>query len=143
MGAFAFRAALVVLALMGAATNRVKAQGGRQFDGTWQVLFTCPATADGVRGYNLRYVASVQNGTLHGEKGVQGQEGYLALDGIIQPDGNAMLLATGLTADSAYSLGHVRPLSRVRYTIDARFQGTRGTGKRVEQRPCEAVFTKQ
>ena len=120
-----------------------RAQGGRQFDGTWQVLFTCPSIQDGVRGYTLRYLASVQNGTLHGEYGVRGQEGSLSLDGTIQPDGAAMLLATGLTAGSEYSIGHVRPLSRVRYTVDARFQGARGTGKRIEQRPCDAVFTKQ
>ena len=119
------------------------AQDRRAFDGTWLVLFTCTAAHDGAAGYTLRYLASVQNGVLHGENGVRGREGSLALDGTIMPDGHAILQATGLTADPTYSVGHVRALSPVNYHIQARFQATRGTGTRMELRPCEAVFTRQ
>ena len=133
--------AFIVLALLLSGT--AQAQQSSSFDGTWLVLFACPAADDGTRGYTLRYLATVQSGVLHGETGTKGQEGSLSLDGTILPDGNALLLATGLTADPAYSVGRARPLSPVKYHVQARFQGTRGTGQRIELRRCEAVFTRQ
>lgn len=119
------------------------AQGRTSFDGTWLVLFTCTTAPDGASGYTLRYLATVQDGVLHGENGVRGQAASIALDGTIQPDGSAMLLATGLAGDPTYNVGHARPLSPVSYHVQARFQRTSGTGKRVELRDCEAVFTRQ
>ena len=40
-------------------------------------------------------LAQVRNGIPHAEIGIQGQAGYLALDGAIQPDGNATLTGQG------------------------------------------------
>ena len=124
-------------------SSAAHAQDKRAFDGTWLVLFSCIAAPDGAAGYTLKYLASVQDGLLHGENGVRGREGSLSLDGPIMPDGSAVLLATGLTADSRYNVGRAPPMSAVNYHIQARFQATRGTGKRMELRSCEAVFTKQ
>ncbi len=137
------RCLMGALALAAVIGGGASAQDTRQFDGTWLVLFTCIGAPDGAAGYTLRYLASVQDGVLHGERGVRGQEDFLSLDGTILPDGNAVLLATGLTGDARYTVGHVPAMSRVNYHIRARFQGARGTGMRMELRSCEAVFTKQ
>lgn len=125
----------------GLAIERVA--GGSPFDGTWLVIFTCPGAFDGTSGYTRRFLASVRDGTLHGEIGVRDQAAYLALDGVIQPNGSALLKGTGMTGDASYAVGRPSPATPYRFTLQSRFEGNRGTGQRVETRTCEAVFTRQ
>lgn len=118
------------------------AQAAGPFDGTWTVIFTCPGAADGTAGYTRNFLASVQNGLLHGEIGVRDQAGFLALDGPIPPDGNAVLTGRGLTGRSDYAVGRPSPATPYAFHLQARFAGTHGTGSRVETRRCDAVFSK-
>ena len=119
------------------------AQGRSAFDGTWLVIVTCTAERGGAAGYTLRFLAAVSGGILHGETGVRGQAASLSLDGPIQPDGNAMLSAKGMTGNPDYTIGRLSPATPYAYHLQARFEGGHGTGKRMETRPCDAIFTKQ
>jgi hypothetical protein len=67
----------------------------------------------------------------------------LTIDGEIGADGKATLFAKGFTGGPAYTLGHEKEGTPYGYTIDAQFDGTRGTGKRNEARPCTLVFAKR
>jgi hypothetical protein len=67
----------------------------------------------------------------------------MTLEGKIQSDGTAYLYAKGLTDNSAYTVGNVRPGSDYAYHIQARFDGSSATGKRVELRPCDFTAVKQ
>lgn len=113
------------------------------FDGTWLVLYSCTVARDGAAGFSLNFLASVRDGVLHGERGVRGQARSLALDGQIQPDGSAMLAGQGVTGNAEYSVGRIAAGTPYRFYLQSRFEGTHGMGKRLEVRPCEAVFTKQ
>ena len=112
------------------------------FDGTWNVVFTCLAANDDAAGYTRRFLASVQNGVLHGEIGTRGQASYLALDGLIQPDGQATLIGQGMTGNPDYVVGHLRPATSYSFHLQSRFAGTQGTGRRLETRSCDAVFSR-
>ncbi len=118
------------------------AQTTTAFDGSWQTIVSCIAAPDGASGYTLRFISSVRNGVLHGERGMAGAPGFLSVDGPIAPDGSALLLATGLTNDPAYTAGHVGPGRPVNYHLQSRFEGSHGSGTRVELRHCDAVFSR-
>ena len=113
-----------------------------RFDGQWSVSLVCQTTTDGAAGYITNFMADVRNGTLHGEHGVPKVSGWLGLDGKIQPDGTALLLASGLTGPSNFNVGKVMPDTPYSFHVDARFDATQGSGTRVEVRPCHVTFAK-
>lgn len=113
-----------------------------RFDGQWSVSIVCQTTTDGAAGYITNFMAEIRNGTLHGEHGVRRMSGWLSLDGKIQPDGKALLLASGLTGSSNFNVGKVMPDTPYSYHIDAHFDAAKGSGIRVEVRPCNATFAK-
>lgn len=126
-----------------AAASPVSAQPASPFDGSWGVIFSCPATPGGTAGYTRRFLASVRGGVMHGEIGVAGQAGFLALDGAIQADGTALLLGRGFTGDPTYAVGRPTPATPYSFHLQSRFSGTNGTGSRTEVRRCDAVFSKR
>ena len=134
-------AAFAVLTVLSAAAPA--AAQPPAFDGTWSVIFTCPASADGATGYTRRFLAGVQNGRLHGQTGVEGQASFLAFDGQIQPNGQALLVGQGMTGNPDYVVGRLRPATPYSFHVQASFGARNGTGHRVEVRPCEAVFSRQ
>ncbi len=113
------------------------------FDGAWNVIVTCPAAADGALGYTLEFVAQVKDSYLRGVHGVEGTPDSLRIEGPIQPDGTASLDAKGLTGDPKYSVKRTQKGSAYGYHVAARFEGSRGSGARVEVRPCDLRFAKQ
>jgi hypothetical protein len=116
-----------------------------RFDGAWKVELSCQTSSDGALGYRYEFVARVANGVLHGDRGAPGapgSSGYFALDGSIQPDGSALLVAHGLTGDPGHTVGHVPERSPFFYHYNAHFAGTSGTASRVETRPCNLAFSK-
>jgi hypothetical protein len=113
------------------------------FDGFWDVIFSCGPARDGASGYTRRFPATVQGGVLHGEVGVRGQPSYLALDGSIPPNGQAILLGQGLTGDPDYTIGRVMTASPYSFHLQVAFTGSRGTGRRLETRACDAVLTRR
>jgi class 3 adenylate cyclase len=116
--------------------------GAARFDGTWGVTVVC-ANSGGAAGYTFQFVAQVKDGVLHGQYGTEGAPSSLALDGTLQPDGTGLLNVKGLTGDPATAVGRLPRGSAYAYHATARFEGSRGTGRRVELRPCDLTFDRQ
>jgi len=113
-----------------------------RFDGTWEVSVACTAT-EGALGYTNRFPATVKGGVLHGQYGTEGVAASLTLDGRINPNGTATILASGLTGDTRFNVKAMpkgRPYS---YHIEATFLNASGTGRRVEVRPCSVTFIRK
>ena len=117
--------------------------GAGRFDGTWNVTIDCPKHSDGALGYVYELVAQVRDGVLRGEQGTEGSPGSLKLQGEIQPDGSARLDARGLTGDPKYNVKSVSSGFPYSYQVAARFEGSRGTGRRLQLRACDLTFTRQ
>ena len=139
-GTYAELAERRMTALLAVATTN---SGQGAFDGTWNTILTCTAARDGAAAYTRRFLATVRGGVFHGESGVRGQSSYLAMDGSIGADGTALLGVQGLTGNPEYSVGRVMPTTPYSYTMKGAFEAGRGTAKRIELRPCDAVFSKQ
>jgi len=135
----AYAAVLLVFALTGASL----AQNANSFDGKWQTTVSCTNYRDAL-GYSYQFVSTVKEGVLHGIHGTDGQPGSLVIDGTIAPDGKASLYAKGRTGSKEYVPGRDTPRgTEYGYNIDAHFEGTMGSGKRIEGRPCSFQFAKQ
>lgn len=118
----------------------------RRFDGTWGATLTCADFKDdtgGAKGYTYRFLVQIKDGILLGEYGQQGSSGSLKYDGRVQPDGTAEIQARGLTGSTKTAVGHVSSGTSYSYRVKAHFDESRGTGTRVDLRPCEVVFVKQ
>ncbi len=123
-------------------TGAAQAQTPAAFDGSWAVTLVCAKTAGDAAGYTFRFVAQVANGVLHGEHGITGKEGWMTLDGTIQANGDARFSAHGLTGKPQTTVGHVSPLTPFRFHAAGHFDRVRGSGQRVELRPCTLAFEK-
>jgi hypothetical protein len=124
----------VCMALSGMGT----AHAAGTFDGDWNVTLTCPKVAGGVSGYRYQFPAEIQENVLHGEHGVRDAAGWLTLDGKLEPDGSATLVAQGLTSSAPYAPGQAYT-----YDVSAQFDATTGSGSRATTRKCDVVFAKQ
>jgi hypothetical protein len=134
-------ALLVALALLLPAASL--AADGQRFDGMWQTTVSCPAARDAL-GYSYRFISTVKDSGFHGLHGTAGQPGSLQIDGKIEADGTAKLYANGRTGSKEYVPGRDTPRgTEYGYNIDAKFDGTTGTGTRIEGRPCTFQFEKQ
>jgi len=123
--------------------NAVAAGKTGAFDGNWSVTVFCPRHTDGALGFTREFVAQVKDGYLRGEQGTEGAPNWLRLQGLIQPDGSARLHANGTTGDTKYSAGGVPLGSSYQYSVDARFEGSNGSGRRLTTRACDLRFVKQ
>jgi hypothetical protein len=104
---------------------------------------TCPKDGDAL-GYGSYLTAVVDANIFHAEDLKPGQVGWLTLDGEIAIDGKTILVATGLTgADPRFTPGHGKGGMPYIFTIDAQFNESRGTGKRLLGRPCNLLFGKR
>lgn len=119
-----------------------------KYDGTWNTTMTCDAKG-GSLGYTWHFLSTVTGDVLHGERGTQGQEGYLAIDGKIAKDGKAKLTASGVTAGSQYTHGPFKAEGAdYSYEVKGEFSATEGKGERstgvgIIGRPCHFTFAKQ
>ena len=137
------RTALAAVTAAGLISIAASAQDLRSIDGNWATTVACGPTADGTRGYNLSFGAQVANGMLPRRVRPRGRPPWLRLEGPIAPDGSAMLIAQGQTGDPDYAVGRVRTGTRVSYRVEARFSGSRGNGKRLDNRACDLTFVRQ
>lgn len=103
---------------------------------------TCPDLGK-TRGYSRPLSATVTDGVLHAEDKDTNKANWLTIDGTIPPGGKTTLSARGLTGDSSFSVDGSKAGSSYSYSIDARFEGARGSGKRNELRPCKVDFVKR
>jgi len=134
---------LMTAALLCAAPAPIAAAAdASRFDGTWDVNLVCEPHTVGVKPYAYHFSAEVKGGVLHGEHGTEGVPSWLVIDGKIQADGAALLEANGLTNNPDYALQHVPRKTPYAYSILARFEGTHGTGSRIENRDCQYTFFK-
>jgi DNA-binding SARP family transcriptional activator len=131
----------VVSACVAAAGAGIWRFSQSSFDGSWSVYLVCSSVGT-AQGYTYRFSARVKDGILHGESGIAGTPAWLAIDGPIGADGRAILIARGLVGDSATTLAQTKIGTSYSYTIEASFDGTQGSGKRLELRPCMVNFTK-
>lgn len=117
--------------------------GGESFDGKWQTTVSCEGARDAL-GYSFRFVSEVKDGKFRGLHGTEGQPSSLLIEGTIDADGAGKLYATGRTGSKEYVPGRDTPRgTEYSYNIDAHFKGGKGTGTRVEGRPCSFTFEKQ
>ena len=130
-------------ALTPAPTSASAAGGDGHYDGAWNVTVICAKSSDGAFGYTYAFDAVVKNNVLRGERNAEGKPGWLLLQGAIQPDGNATLDAQGITDDPKYTSNNVAQGTRFGYHVAAHFDSNRGTGRRLELRPCDLRFAKQ
>jgi hypothetical protein len=116
-----------------------------RYDGAWEVVIDCPSNSEstGAKGYSYRFPAVVKDGTLVGTHGAEGAPGSLKVEGTIPPDGKAQLVARGRTAGPEYSVKHIATGTAYSYSINARFDGSRGTGSRLEGRVCSFTFERK
>ena len=113
-----------------------------RFDGRWNVNVDCPKHPDGALGYVFDFVAEVKDGFLRGERAAEGPAGEIRIQGNIQPDGTAKFEVKGTTGDPKYLLKGGRTGTPYGYDVAARFEGSRGTGRRLQLRPCVLTFTR-
>ena len=119
------------------------ASSEESFDGKWLTTVSCEA-ARGALGYSFRFVSEVKSGNLRGLHGTEGQPSSLMIEGTVAADGSGKLYATGRTGSKEYVPGRDTPRgTEYSYSIDAHFKGTKGTGTRIEGRPCSLQFEKQ
>jgi hypothetical protein len=134
---------LLALGFLPALLREPAYPAGAAFDGVWDVTVVCgndPNSA--AHGYKYDFTAQVKNGVLHGEHGVQGRPSWLAIDGTINAEGTAYISAVGLTGEPRATVGYVGQGTPYTYHINAHFDGARGSGSRIELRPCSYVFVK-
>src|SRR6202161_963592 len=91
------------LAVGAAGYSRADEARGR-FDGDWDTILSCP-NSNGALGYSFKFLSTVKNGLLHGEKGRRDEAGWLQLDGKILDDGSADLYVDGLVGAAPYAVG--------------------------------------
>jgi hypothetical protein len=111
------------------------------YDGRWLTRISCP-TFGRAQGYSTELPAEVKDGGYHARIGTVGEPGSLLIDGKIISDGTSALLAKGSVGSTAASGGTAVGTPYL-YHVIAQFEHSRGTGKRIEFRPCNLTFVKQ
>jgi hypothetical protein len=113
------------------------------FDGTWFTTLECK-TGSGGRAFTYRFLGQVKDSRFSGEQGTDGQPSWFRLEGKIQPDGSAAMLAVGIVGNSTFAAGRVATGTRYNYPVSAHFDGSKGTGERSDhKRVCTVEFVKQ
>lgn len=113
------------------------------FDGTWSVTQDCLPAADGARGYQFLFDATVEDGQLTGQYSNRSTSASETLSGRIEPDGSAKLIARGTNGKAEHTTGFQQPGSPFSFSVTARFEGNRGTGARTAGRTCNFTFVRK
>jgi hypothetical protein len=132
---------LPIAAIVLAAPIAAQAQTAA-FDGTWNVKLSCPRAQDGAKGYSRVFVAAVKNGHLLSVSGKEGEPGWQTLHGQIRPDGSASLILDGIVKNADYAVGDSPRGKPFTYEVQATFDGSSGTGRRMSGRVCTFRFTR-
>lgn len=140
MEAGKFRVAVQYAAICMTVAGAPAAHAAGTFDGEWNVTLTCPKGADDTRGYRYQFPAQIQQNVFHGEHGERDAAGWLTLDGKLEPDGSATLVAQGLATRAGRHANTKAPYS---YEVSAQFDAISGSGSRTTARKCDLVFVKE
>jgi hypothetical protein len=114
---------------------------GKNFDGVWQTMWTCPNLGQ-YPGYTYQWSGQVTGGVYHGIRGVKGQPSSMVLDGKIEADGAAAFFGEIIVGSSLVGLGAARGTPSDFHAI-ATFESSSGSGRRIEGRPCTLSFQRQ
>jgi len=128
------------LALFGSLQAGAAAAQTRAFDGHWSITLLCPASADGAASFRFDFFGDIADGALHGEYGQAGQPGSMALDGQLEPNGDARLTARGLTGHSVYNINQTAQGMPYSHPVTAHFDGRHGAGRWLAARVCNFTF---
>jgi hypothetical protein len=139
--AWTFAGPAIGVALALAPFERGLSAGAGPFDGMWSVEVDCPSVGD-VEGYNWRFPAEVSSGFMSGLYRSATNSAMGHITGHIRPDGGALLTMFGRTGPEQVAIGHERPGTPFRYTVDAHFDARNGSGKRNERRACALTFNR-
>jgi hypothetical protein len=112
-----------------------------RFDGPWRVTQTCPNPTDPAHPFvPMGFTVHVHGGRVHGSRGVADQPGWLAIDGVIDPDGSAALASRGVSARAGLNGTPAgSPYSNV---LTAHFTESGGEGQWFGKRSCQFTFTR-
>ncbi|MEO8310438.1 MAG: hypothetical protein ABI520_04625 [Caldimonas sp.] len=116
-----------------------------KFDGTWNVVMTCPPhddADDDAKGYTHRFQAEVSKGRIQGTHGKEGEPGWHFLHGRIDKSGSAALRLDGIVNNPKYAINHAQRGKEYSYRIKAQFDEGSGVGQRLTGRACEFRFTR-
>jgi hypothetical protein len=111
------------------------------YDGRWSTIISCPAFGR-AQGYSQELSAEVKDGAYHAILGKVGESGSVVIEGKIVSDGSSALFAKG-TVGSVAASGGSSVGTPYFFHVIAQFEQARGTGKRIEFRPCNLTFVKQ
>jgi hypothetical protein len=112
-----------------------EATGAGPFDGMWNVDIDCPDVGD-VKAYGWRFPAEVSSGVVSGHFQSTTSEAMGYLSGRIRPDGEALLTVIGKTGWDPYSIGCVKPGTKIHYSASVKFDAHSGFGKRTNSAPA-------
>jgi hypothetical protein len=104
---------------------------------------TCPASPDGALGFSFQFPGSVKDGVFHGERGTAHEPGWLQLDGKIEADGSASMIAEGVTNIRAYAVANAAKGTPYKHAVTAKFDGGAGHGSWITIRTCTFDFQKR
>ena len=107
------------------------------------MLSTAPPNQTALKHLRFATKAEIKNGVLQGQYGTKDQPGSQSIDGLIEPDGTAMLTASGLVGNPEVAYKHKRESHPYNYKVSARFEGNKGTGSRQKDRSCTFSFARK
>jgi hypothetical protein len=139
---------IMIAAVLSAALTISAAAQSSSFDGNWWVTmgaqdYANPNNRGLSHAFEFHFPATVAHGVFHGERGTRGEPAFYELNGSIQPDGTALLSASGLTGKQEHNQGLVPPGVPYSYTVKALFKGNQGTGNSIGARVRTFHFTKK
>jgi hypothetical protein len=112
--------------------------------GRWTLTLKCSKAPDGALPYTHIFDVNVKDGMLDGDYVVPGKNnGHFHLNGPIRSDGSAYLHMSGETGQSGYNLKRVSPGHPINFDLDVKFTASQGKGSRVQDRPCDATFSRR
>jgi hypothetical protein len=117
--------------------------GVERFNGKWETTVSCEPSR-GALGFSYRFIGEVKDGQYHGLHGTEDHPGYLYVEGTLYDDGTAKLYAKGMTNSKEFVPGRDTPAgTEFGYHVNAQFNERKGTGTRVEGRPCSYEFERK
>ena len=132
---------VLIIAMTPVSSEAASAEVAR-FDGAWTVTVACPEAA-GAMGFSYQITGAVHQSLFHAERMHAGEPGWLVIDGPIAADGQAKLYAKGQVGAAQFAVGQRPKGTEYGYHVDARFEGDRGSGRRVEGRRCDLDFVRR
>jgi hypothetical protein len=139
---------IMIAAVLSAALTISAAAQSSSFDGNWWVTmgaqdYANPNNRGLSHSFEFHFPATVAHGVFHGERGTRGEASFYELNGSIQPDGTALLSASGITGKQEHNQGLVPPGVPYSYTVKALFKGSQGTGNSIGARVRTFHFTRK